>query len=58
MIGRQSSILGYGRHVLGRICGGGSDCEPKNLLRYAHPTAIGNQNEATWQIIKDNSTHF
>ncbi len=58
--GQSSSncILECGRHITGGIYGGGSDCRPRNLLRYAHPTVIGNQDEATWQVVEDNSVHM
>ncbi len=51
-ISRQiSSILGCGRYVIGGICGRGSDCEPKNLIRYTHPTVASNEDKVTWQIV-------
>ncbi len=27
------------------------------LLRYTHPTLAGNQDEVTWQIVKDDYVH-
>ncbi len=55
--GKVHYILWRGRHIIGRIQGGGSDCEPKNLLQYAHPTEAGNQGETMWLIVENNSVH-